>query len=85
MSFLDLFSVVGSAWTFAVKDSVVYNNKGSPNYCPEYLYRFTFWTAVLGWIFVAMALVFGLLAKFCKCFWNILCCKPCKDAEANQI
>ena len=38
-----------------------------------------------GWIFVAMALIFGLLAKFCSCFWNIICCKPCKEAEANQV
>merc|ERR1711956_115207 len=42
---------------------------------------------VVIWLVIgsAMALVFGLLAKFCSCFWNIICCKPCKEAEANQV
>ena len=38
-------SVVGSVWTFNAYDKVNYNS--GPNYCPAYLYRFTFWTAVL--------------------------------------
>merc|ERR1712066_1204310 len=31
------------------------------------------WTIIAGWVFVVLAFVFGLLAKFCTCFWNILC------------
>ena len=76
---------VGSAWIFSAYDDVDYNNTSSANYCPEFLYRFSFWICIMGWIFVTLAFVFGLLAKFCTCFYNILCCKPCKAAEANQV
>jgi len=83
LAIIIIWLVVGSVWTFNAYDKVNYNS--GPNYCPAYLYRFTFWTAVLGWIFVTIAFVFGLLAKFCTCFWSILCCRPCKQAEANQV
>merc|ERR1712012_348214 len=77
--------VVGSVWTFRIFDTVNLDSEGSNDYCPAFLYRFTYSAAILGWIFVAMATIFGLLAKFCACFWNIICCKPCKEAEANQV
>jgi len=80
-----IWLVIGSAMTFGVFDTVNLDMEGSAKYCPAFLYRFTYSTAILGWIFVAMALIFGLLAKFCSCFWNIICCKPCKEAEANQV
>merc|ERR1712244_8112 len=80
-----IWLVIGSVWTFNIFDTVNLDNNGSPSYCQAFLYRFTYSTAILGWIFVAMALVFGVLAKFCTCFWNIICCKPCKEAEANQV
>merc|ERR1712153_188022 len=72
-----IWLVIGSAMTFKVFDTVNLDIEGSASFCPAFLYRFTYSTAILGWIFVAMALVFGLLAKFCSCFWNIICCKPC--------
>jgi len=77
--------VVGSVWTFRIFDTVNLDSEGNKDYCPAFLYRFTYSAAILGWIFVAMAFIFGLLAKFCACFWNIICCKPCKEAEANQV
>lgn len=83
LAIIIIWLVVGTTWTFSVYDEVTYT-KG-PKYCPGYLYRFTFWTVIMGWIFVVIAFVFGLLAKFCTCFWSLICCKPCKQAEANQV
>jgi len=80
-----IWLVIGSTWTLNVYDEVNFDSKNDANFCPKYLYRFTFWTIIAGWVFVVLAFVFGLLAKFCTCFWNILCCKPCKEAEANQV
>jgi len=85
LAIIVIWLVVGSVWTFRIFDTVIYDHEGSDQYCPPFLYRFTYVAAILGWIFVAMACIFGLLAKFCACFWNIICCKPCKEAEANQV
>jgi len=85
LAIIVIWLVVGSVWTFRIFDNVDVDHEGSDKYCPAFLYRFTYVAVILGWIFVAMAVIFGLLAKFCACFWNIICCKPCKEAEANQV
>ena len=80
-----LFSAVGTTWTWKAYDDVEYENDANDNYCPKYLYRFTLGTVIAGWAFVILAFIGGILSKFCTCFWNILCCKPCKEADANQV
>ena len=80
-----LFSAVGTTWTWNAYHDVEYENDANDNYCPKYLYRFTLGTVIAGWAFVILAFVGGILSKFCTCFWNILCCKPCKEADANQV
>ena len=41
------FSVIGSAMTFGVFDTVNLDMEGSAKYCPAFLYRFTYSTAIL--------------------------------------
>jgi len=76
---------VGTHWTRNAYQNVEYENDANDNYCPKYLYRFTLGTVIAGWAFVILAFIGGILSKFCTCFWNILCCKPCKEADANQV
>ena len=57
----------------------------NPNYCPEFLYWFSFGLVIFLWVLVALSLTCGLLAKFCNCFYNLICCRPCKQAEANRV
>jgi len=76
---------VGTTWTWNAYHDVEYENDANDNYCPKYLYRFTLGTVIAGWAFVILAFIGGILSKFCTCFWNILCCKPCKEADANQV
>ena len=73
---------MGSKWTFEVWDNVSYS-EGSSAYCPEYVYTFTYVTIIVLWVLVALSLTCGLLAKFCNCFYDILCCRPCKG-NSNQ-
>jgi len=47
--------------------------------CDWGLYWFTFILIICGWAFVLLSVLCGLLCRFCKCFWNLLCCKPCKE------
>ena len=45
--FFFFFSVIGSAMTFGVFDKVNLDIEGSASYCPAFLYRFTYSTAIL--------------------------------------
>merc|ERR1712107_148416 len=56
-----IWLVIGSTWTLNVYDEVNYDSKSAATYCPKYLYRFTFYTIIAGWVFVVLALVFGTL------------------------
>ena len=50
-SFIILFFlftlVVGSVWTFRIFDTVNLDSEGSNDYCPAFLYRFTYSAAIL--------------------------------------
>jgi len=83
LAVITLWLAIGSTWTFKAEPN--FNDENSDDYCPEYLYNFAFYTCIFGWIFVALAVIFGVLIKFCTGFFDILCCKPCKDADANQV
>ena len=73
--------MIGTNWTFGVWDTVSYSDPLSlnSNFCPEFLYTFTYVVIIFLWVMLALALTFGLLAKFCACFYDILCCRPCKS------
>jgi len=76
--------VVGTVWTFNVWNKVKYEDETSADYCPSYVYDFCAAFIIWQWINVAMLILCGLLCRFCKCFFGILCCKPCKEADENQ-
>lgn len=76
--------VVGTVWTFNVWDTVQTETEVGPDYCPGYVYNFCAALIIWQWITVAVLIVCGLLCRFCKCFFGLLCCQPCKDADANQ-
>ena len=75
--------VIGTKWTFEIWDSVSYSDPLSLNssFCPEFLYTFTYVVIICLWVVMGLALTCGLLAKFCSCFYDILCCKPCKSGN----
>jgi hypothetical protein len=27
----------------------------------------------------------GISCTFCECFWSILCCKPCRNADSQPV
>ncbi|TRY77765.1 hypothetical protein TCAL_12820 [Tigriopus californicus] len=62
----------GSHWTFDVYDQQTDQN------CPNFLYFFTFALVIFLWFMFLMALTCGILARFCQCCWDILCCRPCE-------
>lgn len=85
LSNVKTISGVGTAWVMGIYKNVRFDGQHIlSNYCPEYLYQFSFSMVIISWIFVVVAGTFGVAAKLCQCFWTLLCCKPCKDAEANR-
>ncbi len=68
---------------FSVWDEVDYDSSGS-SFCPELLYTFSYVVVIVLWALVLVSLTCGLLAKFCACFYNILCCRPFRGADENQ-
>jgi len=47
--------------------------------CDWGLYWFTFILVIAGWAFIVFSVLCGLMCRFCNCFWNLVCCKPCKE------
>lgn len=76
--------VAGSVWTFNVWNEVNTKTATDPNYCPGQVYNFCVALVIWQWITVATLILCGMLCRFCQCFFGILCCKPCRDASANQ-
>lgn len=79
-----IWNAVGTKWTFGNWDNVVYEPENSPKYCPSLVYGFS--CAIIVWIWVTMSffILCGLMCRFCQCFFGLLCCKPCKEADENQ-
>ncbi len=60
-------------------------SESASDYCPQSLYMFTYILLIVLWVLALGCMTCGLLAKFCACFYDILCCKPCrKDADSQQ-
>ena len=78
-----LFSVIGSYWIFPHWEAVS-DNPGEST-CVPYLYWFSAAIAILTWITTVLSVLCGLLSKFCECFWGLLCCKPCRKADAQPV
>jgi len=49
--------------------------------CDEVLYNMTLVVLVAGWIILAISV---LLVLMCKIFYNVVCCRPCKDDKQQQ-
>ena len=78
-----LFSVIGTYWIFPHWEAVS-DNPGEST-CVPYLYWFSAAIAIITWITVVLSVLCGLLSKFCECFWGLLCCKPCRKADAQPV
>lgn len=78
-----IWLIVGSNWIFPNWDAVYDQNDGEQ--CAAYLYYFSFAAVIISWIGVALTILCGLLCTVCSCFWGILCCKPCRDADAQPV
>lgn len=81
---IGIWNSVGTNWTFPYWDTVVYEPESSSNYCPSYVYGFACAVIIWTWIAIAFFIMCGLLCRFCKCFFGVLCCKPCRDGDENQ-
>ena len=78
-----IFSVIGSYWIFPHWEAV--SDSPGESTCVPYLYWFSAAIAILTWITVVLSVLCGLLSKFCECFWGLLCCKPCRKADAQPV
>ena len=79
-----IFAVWGGDITFKVWDIVKYEDTAGNEFCPKSLYMFTYiLIPVLGVIW-AICVVCGLLAKIFTFIYNVLCCRPCQEAEEHQ-
>eukprot|EP00095_Tigriopus_kingsejongensis_P003259 maker-scaffold69_size418775-snap-gene-3.24 protein:Tk03259 transcript:maker-scaffold69_size418775-snap-gene-3.24-mRNA-1 annotation:"unnamed protein product" len=61
----------GTQWTFEV-----YDQQNDRN-CPNFLYYFTMVLIIFLWVLFLFSLTIGILARFCQCCYDILCCRPC--------
>jgi len=50
--------------------------------CDEILYNLTLVVLIAGWIIIALATVYLIV---CKVFYQVLCCKPCKDDQERDV
>jgi len=79
-----IWNAVGTNWTFGFWDTVSYDESAGQNYCPGYVYGFSCAMVIWVWISIIFVIMCGLLCNFCKCFFGLLCCKPCREADDNQ-
>jgi len=72
--------ITGSKFVLALHERKNYaTHNPNQDTCDWALYWFTFIIIAAGWIFIILGVFCGLMCRFCKCFWNLICCKPCKD------
>jgi len=83
LTLIVIWLVIGSYWIFPHWDAV--QDSPGKSTCVAYLYWFSAAVAIISWLTVAFAVLCGILAKFCECFWSILCCKPCRNAESQPV
>lgn len=83
LTLIIIWLVIGSYWIFPHWEAVSDNTGEST--CVPYLYWFSAVIAILTWITVVLSVLCGLLSKFCECFWGLLCCKPCRKADAQPV
>jgi len=50
--------------------------------CDEILYNLTLVVLIAGWIIIALATIYLIV---CKVFYQVLCCKPCKDDQERDV
>jgi len=81
---IGIWNAVGTNWTFPFWDTVVYEPESSPDYCPSYVYDYACAFIILIWIAMSFFILCGLMCRFCQCFFGLLCCRPCKEADENQ-
>lgn len=85
LTLITIWLVIGTNWIFSVWDEVETDDPKKTHYCVHYLYYFSVAVAILSWMVIVCAIVCGLLAKACSCFWSLLCCKPCRQAEGEPV
>jgi hypothetical protein len=83
LTLIIIWLVIGSYWIFPHWDAIKDDTNESK--CVAYLYWFSVVVVILGWISVVFGVLCGILAKFCECFWSILCCKPCRQGDSQPV
>lgn len=74
-----LWLIAGTKFFIGLYSRVNYaTNRPNQDTCDFGLYWFSLTLIILGWIFIILCIIFGILWRFCKCFAGLLCCRPCK-------
>eukprot|EP00092_Neocalanus_flemingeri_P050344 GFUD01058163.1.p1 GENE.GFUD01058163.1~~GFUD01058163.1.p1 ORF type:complete len:216 (-),score=40.55 GFUD01058163.1:19-666(-) len=75
-----MWLIAGTKFVMALHERKNYSTH-NPNQdtCDWGLYWFAFVLIICGWIFIFFATFCGLMCRFCKCFWNILNCRTCRE------
>ena len=71
---LAFFSVVGTSWTMPWYERVVYDYTYVEYYCPRSVYIFAFADIIIGWFFVLVIIIFGLIGRFSPGVHEAMCC-----------
>jgi hypothetical protein len=83
LTLIIIWLVIGSYWMFPHWDGIKDDTNEAK--CVAYLYWFSVVVVILSWISVVFGVLCGILAKFCECFWSILCCKPCRQGDSQPV
>jgi len=83
LTLIVIWLVIGSYWIFPHWDAI--SEDTNETKCRAYLYWFSVTVTIISWISVAFAVLCGILCTFCECFWSILCCKPCRNADNQPV
>merc|ERR1711892_842688 len=74
--------ITGTKFVLALHERKNYSpHNPNQDTCDWGLYWFTFIIIIAGWCFIIFSVLCGLMCRFFSCFWNLVCCKPCKDDE----
>jgi len=74
-----LWLIAGTKFFIGLYSRVNYStHRPNQDTCDFGLYWFSLVLIILGWIFIVLCIVFGILWRFCKCFSSVICCQPCR-------
>jgi len=96
LSFLSLYDILalacsaiwliaGTKFLLGIYDKVNYEmHRPNEDTCSELVFRFSFYTIVVGWIILALFTIILICTRFCQCCC-FLCCKPCRKDNPSHL